>query len=41
MIDPAGSPAASSPDGVVIDGRSTSLFLGRYQWRHLEVEFCP
>jgi hypothetical protein len=30
---------ASAADGVTIDGRSITLYLKRYQWRHLDVEF--
>ena len=30
---------ASATDGVTIDGRSITLYLKRYQWRHLDVEF--
>ena len=29
----------STADSVTVDGRATTLFLKRYQWRHLEVEF--
>ena len=29
----------STADGVAIDGRAVTLFLKRYQWRHLDVEF--
>ena len=27
-------------DGVAIDGRTTVVSLGRYEWLHLDVEFC-
>jgi hypothetical protein len=30
---------ASAVDGVKIDGRSITLDLKRYQWRHLDLEF--
>jgi hypothetical protein len=29
----------STADSVAVDGRAITLFLKRYQWRHLEVEF--
>jgi hypothetical protein len=29
----------STADSVTVDGRGITLFLKRYQWRHLEVEF--
>ena len=29
----------STADSVTVDGRVITLFLKRYQWRHLEVEF--
>ena len=29
----------AAADGVAIDGRSITLFLKRYQWRHLDLEF--
>jgi hypothetical protein len=29
----------ATADGVTIDGRSITLYLKRYQWRHLDVEF--
>jgi hypothetical protein len=31
--------AGAAADGVTIDGGVITLFLNRYQWRHLEVEF--
>ncbi len=33
------SAAGSTADGVTIDGRGIILYLRRYQWLHLEVEF--
>jgi len=32
-------PAASAPDRFAIAGRGITLFLARYQWLHLDVEF--
>jgi hypothetical protein len=29
----------STADGVTVDGRAIVLFLKRYQWRHLDLEF--
>jgi len=29
----------TNADGVAVEGRTISLFLKRYEWRHLEVEF--
>ena len=31
---------AGDADGVAIDGRTTVVSLGRYEWLHLDVEFC-
>jgi len=42
LCDAAGSRLSdddSTPGGVTIDGRSITLYLKRYQWRHLELEF--
>ena len=42
FCDAAGSRLSdddSTPGGVTIDGRSITLYLKRYQWRHLELEF--
>jgi hypothetical protein len=43
VCDPGGlrtSTAGSTADGVTIDGRGIVLYLRRYQWLHLTVEFC-
>ena len=43
VCDPSGlrtSTAGSTADGVTIDGRGVVLYLRRYQWLHLTVEFC-
>jgi len=43
VCDPSGlrtSAAVSTADGVTIDGRGIVVYLRRYQWLHLTVEFC-
>jgi hypothetical protein len=43
VCDAAGRvlPAGSGAGAVVVDGRVTTVFLRRYEWLHLDLEFSP